>query len=131
MNKKLIAVYGTLRKGCGNYQRLLSNAEYMGTFNSEPVYTMYNLGGFPGLKENGNTSIVLEVFAVNEEEAARVDRLEGYSENKKPTFYDKKQIDTPWGTAGIYIFVDDLKGVPIIENGDWMNRNKNYYHVEQ
>lgn len=130
-NKQLICVYGTLRKGCGNYQRLLTNAEYMGTFNSKPVYTMYNLGGFPGLKENGNTSIVLEVFAVNEEEAAKVDRLEGYSENKKPTFYDKKQIDTPWGTAGIYIFVDDLTGVPIIKNGDWVNRNKQIYEIKQ
>ena len=25
-------------------------------FDSEPIYSMYSLGGFPGLYENGNTS---------------------------------------------------------------------------
>ena len=123
MDKKetLIAVYGTLRKGLWNHH-IIQNTEYKGTFKSEPIYTLHDLGGFPGLKENGNTSVTFEVYSVNDMEAARVDRLEGYSQDKTPTFYDKKFINTPWGTAGVYIYVNDLSGVPIIESGDYVNK---------
>lgn len=106
-NKKLIAVYGTLRKGFGNH-RLIENADYLGTFNTPPIYNMYSLGGFPGLKKNGETSIIMEVYAVNKEEASNVDSLEGYTEGQTPYFYDKEYIETPWGTAGVYIYVRDL-----------------------
>jgi len=121
-NKALIAVYGTLRKGCGNHEHFLKDAEFMGAFKSEPIYNMYSLGGFPGLKENGDTSIVLEVYSVTEYEAKKVDGLEGYHEGRTPTFYDKKYIDTPWGNAGLYIFVGDIPESRKIESGDWMNR---------
>jgi gamma-glutamylcyclotransferase (GGCT)/AIG2-like uncharacterized protein YtfP len=121
-DKALIAVYGTLRKQHGNHDHFLRNAEYMGTFKSEPVYTMYSLGGYPGLKENGTTSIVLEVYAVTAAEAAKVDGLEGYHSDRTPTFYDKKSISTPWGEAGIYIFVNNCSGYRVIESGDWTNK---------
>ena len=122
-DKSLIAVYGTLRRGCGNYEHLLKNADYMGTFKSEPTYSMYSLGGFPGVKEGGSTSIILEVFAVNAEEAKNVDNLEGYSTSTVPYFYDKKEIDTPWGNAGIYIYVKQPDEDRLIVSGDWKNRN--------
>lgn len=121
-NKTLIAVYGTLRQGCGN-NRLIKDADFMGTFKSEPVYSMYSLGGFPGLKENGSTAITLEVYAVNTEEARNVDNLEGYSKGVTPYFYDKKNIETPWGVAGIYIYVREPNEDRLITSGDWMKRD--------
>lgn len=123
MKKTLVAVYGTLRKGFDNH-RLLQNAEYMGTFNTEPIFDLHDLGGFPGLKNNGTTSVVMEVYAVNEQEAARVDMLEGYEEGRTPTFYDKQPIETPWGTAGVYIYVNNLSGAPIVESGDYYEHRK-------
>jgi gamma-glutamylcyclotransferase (GGCT)/AIG2-like uncharacterized protein YtfP len=119
----LIAVYGTLRKGCGNSEYFLKEAEFKGTFNSEPTYSLYSLGGFPGLKKEGQTSVVMEVFAVNEREASSIDGLEGYQEGREPHFYDKQSIETPWGTAGVYIYVRDTSQRELIESGDWVNRH--------
>lgn len=123
MKKTLVAVYGTLRRGFGNH-RLLQNAEYMGTFNTEPIYTLHDLGGFPGLKNNGTTSVVMEVYSVNQQEAENVDRLEGYSPNHPATFYDKQPIETPWGTAGVYIYVNNLDKAPLVESGDYYLERK-------
>jgi len=122
--KNLIAVYGTLRQGCGNFRYHLADADFQGSFNSEPVYSMFNLGGFPGLKNNGNTSIFLEVYLVNDEEAEHVDNLEGYEAGREPHFYDKQSIETPWGTAGIYIYVRDTTDRDLVESGDWVKRNE-------
>lgn len=121
----LIAVYGSLRKNGGNYERHLANAEYKGTFTTEPNYSLYNLNGaFPGLKENGKTAVVMEVYAVNKEEARRVDGLEGYTPGEQATFYNKIQIETPWGQAGVYTYVRQPNESSLIKSGDWMNRFK-------
>ena len=120
-NKKRIAVYGSLRKGFGNH-RIIQNAKYLGTCTTEPVFSLYSLGGFPGLKQNGNTSVVIEVYEVNEEEAEWVDSLEGYSEHGNNTFYDKIFIDTPYGKAGIYIYVPNISEDRLVKSGDWAER---------
>ena len=117
-NKKLISVYGTLRSGFGNH-RLLTNAEYIGTFNTPPIYDLHDLGGFPALKNGGETSVVMEVYAVTDEEAYHVDCLEGYSPGGNNTFYDKETISTPFGDAGVYIYVRSLNDLPLVESGDY------------
>lgn len=119
MNKILVAVYGSLRKNMGNH-RLLENANYLGEFKTEPIFSLYSLGGYPGLKENGETSVTMEVYEVTPEEASRVDRLEGYTPGSKHnTFYDKIFIDTPYGQAGTYIYVPQIRPEAIVESGDW------------
>lgn len=132
MNKKknLVAVYGSLRQGLSNHQYHLGQATYLGTFNTEPVYNLHSLGGFPGLKENGNTSVVMEVYEVNEVEAHSIDRLEGYTPGETPYFYDKKDINTPWGIASVYTYVKELPKSSIVESGDWKEFKKNVlnYH---
>lgn len=82
VNTHTVFVYGTLKKGFGNHQ-LLEDAEYVGK--AETVsnnYTMYSLGGFPGVREGGSTRINGEVYKVNDDELSRLHRLEGH-----PTFY--------------------------------------------
>ena len=117
----LISVYGTLRRNNGNH-RLIENADYKGTYITEPIYNLYSLGGFPGMREEGETAVVMEVYAVNAEEARRVDGLEGYTPGEQPYFYDKIQIETPWGQAGVYTYVKQPNESSLIESGDWMNR---------
>ncbi len=125
MNKTLISVYGSLRKNCGNH-RLLENANYLGEFKTEPVFSLYSLGGYPGLKENGNTSVTMEVYEVTPEEARRVDNLEGYTPGaKNNTFYDKIMIDTPYGKAGTYIYVPNTNRLELVESGDWCEFKNN------
>jgi gamma-glutamylaminecyclotransferase len=114
----LYAVYGTLRKGYGNH-RLLDNpyCELLGTIKTEPKFKMVSLGGFPGVIPNeGTQEVVVEIYRVNSENVEqRLDWLEGY-----PSFYNKTEIPTPWGTANMYILDEHRYGSNnIVESGDW------------
>ena len=132
MKKYLVAVYGSLRKKQSNYEYHLSNSTYKGTFTTEPEYTMHSLSYYPGLKLNGNTSIVMEVYEVDEETLKTLNRLEGYYPGEKSTFYDRIEINTPWGKAFTYIYVNELPKESIVESGDWVefkNKEKFYSSV--
>lgn len=120
MNKHIVAVYGSLRKELHNHRVLLNeNTEFLGEFKTPPIYSMYSIGYFPGLKEDGDTSIVMEVYKVDSVIAKSIDRLEGYSENEIPTFYDKKEIETPFGKASVYIYIPEASHLKKVESGDW------------
>ena len=119
-NKYLVAVYGSLRKKMGNHQYYLSNSEYKGTFSTEPEYTLHSLTYYPGLKLNGTTSVIMEVYEVNEETLSNLNRLEGYQPKEKSTFYDRIEINTPWGKSYTYIYVSELSKDSIVESGDWV-----------
>ena len=120
MKKYLVAVYGSLRSGMGNHQYYLSDSEYKGTFSTEPEYTLHSLQWYPGLKLNGNTSVVMEVYEVDEEVLKTLNRLEGYRYGEPATFYDRIEINTPWGKAFTYIYVNELSKDSIVESGDWV-----------
>lgn len=112
-----VFVYGTLKEGHGNYEYFLRDkAEYLGDFNTNPIYTMVSLGGFPGVLRNGKTSIKGEVYEVDKGTFSRLDGLEGY-----PTFYTREEIDTPYGKAWMYIYNHDRDELydKIIESGKW------------
>lgn len=126
MSKILIAVYGSLLSGMGNH-RLLETSKLLGIFQTKPEFRLYSLGGFPGLKTNGNTSVTMEVYEVTEEVARRVDNLEGYTPNGNNTFYDKILIKTPYGEASVYIYVNDIPEERIVESGDWKTFKKESY----
>ena len=120
MKKYLVAVYGSLRSGMGNHHYYLSESEYKGTFTTEPEYTLHSLSYYPGLKLNGNHSIVMEVYEVDEDTLRSLNHLEGYDPEKKSTFYDRIEINTPWGKAYTYIYVNKLSKESIVESGDWV-----------
>jgi gamma-glutamylcyclotransferase (GGCT)/AIG2-like uncharacterized protein YtfP len=108
-----VAVYGSLRKGFGNH-RLVEDSTYLGTDYTYPEFTMYSMGGFPYVMHEGNTSMVVELYDVDDNVMARLDRLEGY-----PTFYDRKQIPTSQGDAWIYFMHTAYRGTEEVESGDW------------
>lgn len=132
MKKHLVSVYGSLRSGMSNYQYYLSNSEYKGTFTTEPEYTLHSLSHYPGLKLNGNTSVVMEVYEVDEKTLETLNRLEGYRPGEKSSFYDRIEINTPWGKAFTYIYVNELSKDSIVESGDWVkykNKEKSWFSV--
>ena len=94
-----VFVYGSLKKGYGNH-RLLTTSKLLGEHTTEPAYSMFSMGSFPFVETNGETGIKGEVYEVNEDVFSTLDILEGY-----PTFYDRKYIDTPYGSAWMY-FID-------------------------
>lgn len=112
-----IAVYGTLRKGFGNHSLLANkDTEYLGRCKTEPKFTMKSLGMFPGVYENGGTSITVEVYKINDDVFKRVDGLEGF-----PTFYDRQEINTEFGKAWMY-FLKGKTNHPIVTSGDWTKK---------
>ena len=122
----LVAVYGSLRKSMSN-NLILMSSKFIGTFHSEPEYTMYNINNmFPGVTKEGYTSIVMEVYEIDKAVEEKLNRLEGYSENNENSdnFYDRTIINTPYGNAYLYIFNDDTTHFEKVESGDWVKEKK-------
>ena len=121
-----IAVYGTLRRGFGNYGWLLSDQKFLGEQTIELPYKMVSLGGFPGLVPADEThGIFIEVFEIDGEAERSVDSLEGY-----PHFYDRVEIETEFGTAWIYILANSADTtLPDVHSGDWKQYVENRRNV--
>lgn len=118
----LAAVYGSLRKEMHN-NHVLGDSKLIGIFNTNPVYTMYNVSGaYPGIKKGGSTSIVMEVYEVSNDVKSKLNTLEGYSETSSPlnNYYNRIVIDTPYGSAYTYLFNDSIANLNIVESGDWL-----------
>lgn len=115
MNKKIrVAVYGSLMKGLSNH-KLLKDSEYVGIYYSLPIYSLYSLTYYPGLKLNGNTSVKFEVYKVTPEVFKKLDELEGVAQE----YYVKSTVDTPYGPACIYVFNREVDERNLIRHGDW------------
>jgi gamma-glutamylaminecyclotransferase len=114
--KSIVAVYGSLRMGCHNHY-LLKESEFLGQFRTDPEFRMMDLGDFPAIIKNGDTSIVMEVYSVNPKTMAALDFLEGY-----PQFYNREKISTPYGDAWYYFLAGNAEGYSNVEirSGDWL-----------
>jgi gamma-glutamylcyclotransferase (GGCT)/AIG2-like uncharacterized protein YtfP len=116
-----VFVYGSLLSGMGNHG-LLSSAKFIGTTKTTPHFKMMDLGWFPGVVEHHEgDSIIGEVYEVDDEQLYRLDRLEGYnSSNPTMGLYNKKEINTEFGKAIIYIYNNPFERTGIfVSNGDW------------
>jgi gamma-glutamylcyclotransferase (GGCT)/AIG2-like uncharacterized protein YtfP len=117
-----VAVYGSLRKGLGN-SGLLNTSKQIGRFETEPIYTMLDLGSFPGLIKNGTTSVIVEVYEVSADILRRLDQLEGFrGSNETNNFYNREKIETPYGEAYIYLLNrKNMGNTSIVKSGDWID----------
>jgi gamma-glutamylcyclotransferase (GGCT)/AIG2-like uncharacterized protein YtfP len=109
----LVFVYGTLLRGEVNHG-LLHGAELLGAHRTEPRFTLYRLGAYPGLAAGGNTAVHGEVYRVNEAGLRALDQLEDY-----PRLYDRVQIPTPYGRAWVYVYRGRIRDREPIRCGDW------------
>ena len=73
-NTHPIFVYGTLMKG-QRANHMLQDCEFAGHFQLKD-YAMYNLGSFPSIKPCTGESVLGEVYFVNDEVLAQMDRYE-------------------------------------------------------
>lgn len=104
--KYLVFTYGTLKKNYYNHH-LLETSEFIGNAVTKPFYRLYNLGSFPGLKEDkkNGKAIQGELYLVNDETLKRLDRLEG-----TPYLYVRKdlQIENVSEQVQGYIFNQEV-----------------------
>ncbi len=109
-----VFVYGTLMTDQPNH-RLLTRARRIGDARTEPCFDLLDLGSFPGMTRGGSTSVRGEVYDVDRETLAALDRLEGH-----PRFYRRENIRLHGGeNVTTYIFPRRPEDCPVIPSGDW------------
>jgi len=88
LQDNIVAVYGTLRKGMGNYYRYLKNAKHLGTGKTKDKYPMQSKGIPYVYDQKGQGyNVVVDVFKVGDMDLKPIDQLEGH-----PNWYERKQI---------------------------------------
>lgn len=88
LQSNVVAVYGTLKKGFGNYYSYLTNSKHLGKGETKDKYPMVSRG-IPFLieKKGKGHNVVVDVFKVSDDTLRRLDGLEGH-----PQWYCRKQI---------------------------------------
>jgi gamma-glutamylcyclotransferase (GGCT)/AIG2-like uncharacterized protein YtfP len=110
-----VLVYGTLRANQSNHH-WLNTADFLGDCKLDNGYALYDLGAYPALIKNCNSTLPLygEVYSVDDLTFQSLDRLEEY-----PTLYDRHLVSTVWGKAWVYVYQSSTQGCPQIMTGDW------------
>ena len=112
-----IFVYGTLRQGDVRASYLSdTDSKFIKNTKTAPKYTLVSLSAFPAIIEKGNTSVVGELWEVDERTKRALDTIEGV-----PFLYMDKEIELEDGTTAIAYVQEVDKGYPHIESGDWFN----------
>ena len=108
-----VFVYGTLKRGQRNFH-FLEQTEFVGSFSTPGIYSMYDFEGFPAVCVDGEHAIEGEVFDVSDAQFRMLDELEWY-----PHFYQRIEIPTVYGDAWMYIVKLELcKGKKQLD-GNW------------
>ncbi len=118
----LVAVYGTLRKGC-HANGMLPEGSFIQ--NDTLKGLLIHLGGFPGLLLGGSGRVVAEVYKVDSETLKRLDGYEGYDErNPADSLYTRETTTTESGLEVLtyQINPDYAQEGPIITSGDWLKQ---------
>ncbi len=118
--KTRVFVYGTLLSGEPNH-RLLGDAALVGEAKTEPAFELVSLGAFPAMVADGRTAVSGEVYEVDADTLAALDRLEGH-----PRFYRRRRIRLEDGGAALaYVFTaEQARGRPAIASGNWRHERK-------
>jgi gamma-glutamylaminecyclotransferase len=125
MTTHLLFVYGTLKRGYGNYHRILADAEFVGeavTISSD--YIMQNVG-FPILwneRSATGSKAAGEIFEITSAQLKRCDRLEGhpdmYRREKRIFLLKVTEEDTQPVEAWVYLWQGRHDGDEIIPGSD-------------
>ena len=115
-----VFVYGSLMKGEFNHG-LLNNesTQFIKHGITQRGFTLYDLGGFPGMVKEGTSAVVGEIYKIDPLTLNRLDILEGH-----PQFYRRSIIELQCGEkVQAYILdYDYVRECPIINSGSWKDR---------
>ncbi len=114
----LVAVYGTLRRGNANAHRL-ADALFLGT-DISPAIVLYDLGEYPGAKSGVSDGIEVEVYQVDSQILHALDQLEEFDPaNPERSLYVRRELQTAFGVAWIYLYQGTVAGRRPIREGRW------------
>ncbi|MCP4878405.1 MAG: gamma-glutamylcyclotransferase [Gammaproteobacteria bacterium] len=92
-----VFVYGTLKRGQRN-NHFLRDAEFVSSFSTKKIYSMYEFENYPAVCLRGRHAIEGEIYLVCDHQFQMLDELEWY-----PHFYQRIEIPTTHGDAWMYI----------------------------
>ena len=111
-----IFVYGSLRTRQGN-SHWMTNAQLLGA-HSVDDYQLYSLGHYPGAVP-GEGTVHGEVYRIDASTLAELDAL-----RTKGGEYARHLIQTPYGSAWMYVYQRSVEGCTLIANGNWLDRDQ-------
>jgi gamma-glutamylcyclotransferase (GGCT)/AIG2-like uncharacterized protein YtfP len=123
--KHLVGIYDHFRKD-GILNSLLPEptCKLIGTFSTEPIYNMYYVENDNNcvIQENGNSSIKIEVWEVNESSLIKIEKEYCYYAEFEdyPQEYTKKTLVSPFGNITLYISITEQDSKELIIDGDWI-----------
>ena len=126
MEKKfLIGLYDDYREnGCLNGMLTSPSCKLIGSYSTEPIYTMYNVDKDEScvVATDGNNSIKIEVWEVSESYLDKIEKTYGYYSDfeEHPQDYKKEEITSPFGKITMYFTNIEQPKENIIINGDWV-----------
>ena len=94
-----VFVYGTLKQGWGN-NRLLPPGTFLRKYTTEPLFTMWDIGGLPALTR-GADRVLGELYEIDGDTLSDLDRLEGH-----PHFYQRTLVDMHEIPTVVYLMAD-------------------------
>lgn len=119
MNKHIVFVYGSLRRGNAHSMSVrFPNAKLISA--AKASGSLYDLGAYPGLVSDGSNSLVIgELYEVDDELLSELDEFEATSN------YLRKQIEISIGTNKSTCWVyepnpDHYSFHTLITSGDWI-----------
>ena len=94
-----VFVYGSLKRGNNvRGMQFFQGAIRVGQAQTTAgIYSMLDLGSFPGVTLDGKHDINGEVYIIDEQILSQLDAIEGY-----PDFYDRTEVETTEGKALMY-----------------------------
>ena len=113
----LLFVYGRLRIGGPNHH-LLEDSEYLGQYETEPNYQLFDVGSYPAVAL-GSGRVIGEMYRVSDETLAQLDVL-----LEAPVELARETIETTYGTAWIYLYHGEGQLDEAITSGNWLYHNK-------
>lgn len=108
-----IFVYGSLRRKQGN-SHWMTNAQWVGEYCIKG-YRLYNLGLYPGAVP-GDGRVYGEIYRIDAITLSELDELRVADGEYKRTL-----IQTPFGSAWMYVYQYQVDHLPLIESGDWLD----------
>jgi gamma-glutamylcyclotransferase (GGCT)/AIG2-like uncharacterized protein YtfP len=121
MNKHLVFIYGSLRRGsAGSMSVRFPGARFIAE--AEVSGSLYDLGEYPGaLTDESNSLVIGEAYEVDDGLLNKLDDFEASSN------YRRQQVEISLGsqqsTGWVYVLADDPESYShhtLIESGDWI-----------